>query len=80
MLDKNLLEGFNVNTCTPKPNYVACTEAKQSVEPFDQHSEKETEPGDLTHLDLWQKYDTISINGNQYFLLMVDDSSRFITT
>ena len=80
MLDKHLVEGFNVNTRTPKPDCVACTEAKQSVEPFDQHFEKETEPGDLTHLDLWGKYDTVSINGNQYFLLMVDDSSRFITT
>jgi Reverse transcriptase (RNA-dependent DNA polymerase)/gag-polypeptide of LTR copia-type/Integrase core domain/GAG-pre-integrase domain len=80
ILDKNLVEGFNVNTRTPKPDCVACTEAKQSVEPFDQHTEKETEPGDLTHIDLWGKYDTVSINGNQYYLLMVDDSSRFNTT
>lgn len=80
ILDKNLVEGFNVNINTPKPDCVACTEAKQTVEPFDQHSEKETEPGDLTHIDLWGKYDITSINGNQYFLLMVDDSSRFITT
>ena len=80
MLDKNLVEGFNVNTHTLKPDCVACTEAKQSVEPYGQHNEKTTEPGELTHIDLWGKYDTTSINGNQYFLLMVDDSSRFITT
>ena len=59
--------------------HVACAEAKQAIEPFDRHTNKETEPGDLTHLDLWGKYDTTSINGNRYFLLMVDDSSCYIT-
>ena len=79
MLDKNLVNGFNVNTCTSKPDCIACTEAKQSVEPFDQHSQRESDPGDLTHMDLWGKYDTASIHGNHYYLLMVDDSSRYIT-
>jgi hypothetical protein len=80
MLDKNLVEGFNVNTNTSKPDCVACTEAKQSMEPFNQHSDRETEPGDLTHMDLWGKYDTASIHGNHYYLLMIDDSTRYITT
>ena len=80
LLDHNLVEGFNVDINTPKPDCIACTEAKQSVEPFDQHSEKGTENGDLTHIDLWGKYDTASIHGNHYYLLMVDDSSRYITT
>ena len=80
MLDKNLVKGFNVDINSPKPDCIACTEAKQSVEPFDEPSQRETEPGDLTHIDLWGKYDTTSINGNRYFLLMVDDSTRFITT
>ena len=26
------------------------------------------------HMDLWGKYDTASINGNRYYLLMVDDA------
>jgi transposase InsO family protein len=80
MLDNNLVEGFNVNTRSEKPDCVACTEAKQSVEPFDQHSDRKTEPGDLTHIDLWGKYDVTSINGNRYYILMVDDSGRYITT
>ena len=75
-----MVNGFNVNIRTPKPDCIACTEAKQTVEPFDQHTEKETEPGDLTHIDVWGKYSTTSINGNQYFLLMVDDSCQFNTT
>ena len=80
ILDHNLVTGFNVNKNTPKPDCIACTEAKQSVEPFDQHTKKDTENGDLTHIDLWGKYDTASIHGNHYYLLMVDDSSRYITT
>ena len=80
MQTKDLVDGFNVNTNTPKPDCIACTEAKQSVEPFDQHTDKITEIGDLTHIDLWGKYSTVSIHGNKYYLLMVDDSSRYITT
>jgi hypothetical protein len=80
MLDNNLVEGFNVNIHTPRPDCVACTEAKQSVEPFGQHSDRKTEPGDLTHIDLWGKYNTASINGNRYYILFIDDSGRYITT
>src|SRR5271155_3507432 len=65
---------------TLKADCVACTEAKQSVEPFDQHSERNTEPGDLTHIDLWGKYDDTSINGNHYYILFVDNSRRYVTT
>ena len=35
--------------------------------------------GELTHIDLWGKYDVTSIHGNSYYLLMVDDASRYIT-
>jgi hypothetical protein len=81
MLDNNMVNGFNVDTHSPKPDCIACacTEAKQTVEPFDKHTDKETELGDLTHIDLWGKYGIMSINGNQYFLLMVDDASRYNT-
>jgi transposase InsO family protein len=30
-------------------------------------------------MDLWEKYDITSINGNQYYLLMVDDATRYTT-
>jgi len=39
---------------------------------------KFTQPGELTHIDLWGPYDVQSIHGNSYFLLMIDDASRFI--
>ncbi len=64
----------------PKPSCVACTESKQSVEPFGQPTDWKTKPGELTHIDLWGKYDIASINENYYYILFVDDSERFNTT
>jgi transposase InsO family protein len=31
------------------------------------------------HIDLWGKYAVNSINGNKYYLAMVDDSKQYIT-
>jgi len=50
-------------------------EAKLSEVPYGPTTIRETDPGQLTHMDLWGKYDTASINGNQYYLLMVDDAT-----
>ena len=30
-------------------------------------------------MDLWEKYDTIFISGHQYYLLLVDDATRYVT-
>jgi transposase InsO family protein len=80
LLDHNLVEGFNVNSQSSKPDCIACTESKQSIEPFGSSSDWQTVPGELTHIDLWGKYDVASINGNNYFILLVDDSKWYITT
>ena len=80
MLDKNLVEGFSVDTQTQKPDCIACTESKQTMEPFSKSTEWKTEPGKLTHIDLWGKYSIISINGNNYYILFVNDAERFSTT
>lgn len=32
------------------------------------------------HIDVWGKYSIASINGNQYYILFVDDSEKFSTT
>ena len=79
MLDNNLVEGFSINTRTQKPDCIACTESKQTVEPFSKSTKRKTEPGELTHIDLWGKYSIASINGNQYYILFVDDAERFST-
>src|SRR6266567_5094581 len=80
MLDKNLVEGFSVDTRTQKPDCIACTESKQTVEPFGKITERKTEPGELTHIDLWGKYSVTSINGNYYYILFIDNAERFSTT
>jgi hypothetical protein len=79
LLDNNMVDGFNVDIRSPKPDCVACTEAKQHVEPFPKSTNRKTEPGEITHIDLWGKYAIRSINGNQYYIVFVDDAKRFTT-
>jgi hypothetical protein len=75
----NLTEGFTINKASPKPDCIACIQAKHSEKPFGQHTTRETHPGELTHIDLWGKYEIASINGAYYYLLMIDDTSRHTT-
>jgi hypothetical protein len=79
LLDLKLVDGFTVDTRTPKTDCVACTEAKQSQKPFSKSTDRTTAPGELTHIDLWGKYDVTSINGNQYYIVLVDDAARYTT-
>ena len=74
LLDNNMVEGLEVDTNTPKPDCVACTEAKQNVEPFPKITNRNTQTGDLTHIDLWGKYTIRSVNGNQYYIVLVDNA------
>ena len=53
LLDIKLVDGFTVDTRTPKPDCVPCTEAKQSIEPFNKWTSQVTKPGELTHIDVW---------------------------
>ena len=79
LLDGNMVEGLIVDDQTDKPDCVACTEAKQHIETFPKSTTRQTEAGELTHIDLWGKYAVKSIHGNQYYLLFVDDAKRYIT-
>src|SRR6266446_4556005 len=36
-------------------------------------------PGELTHIDLWGKYSIHSIQGNYYYVVLVDNNSHWIT-
>lgn len=80
LLDKNLVLGFAVDMWTPKPDCVMCMEAKQTEEPYNKHVEQQTKPGELTHMDLWGKYEIRSINRHQYYILFVDDVLQYMTT
>ena len=75
----DLVVGLEVNMKSPQPDCIACIEGKQTEEPYGQVSEKETKVGQLTHTDLWGRYEIKSINGNHYYLLLVDDASRHVT-
>jgi transposase InsO family protein len=75
----NMVDGLKVDLNSPMPDCAACTEAKQFIEPSDKLQKRELEPGDLTHIDLWGKYEIMSINGHQYYIVLVDDAARFIT-
>ena len=77
LLDRKMVDGFIVDKDSPKPNCIACTEAKQHIKPFPKSSIRKTKAGELTHIDLWGKYSIRSINGHQYYLLLVDDAKRF---
>jgi hypothetical protein len=78
--DKQLLDGFTVDTKTTTPDCTSCTEAKQSRKPFDTRNDPARKnKGELTHMDLWGKYDVTSIHGHQYYLLLVDDATRYVT-
>jgi transposase InsO family protein len=77
---KRLIQGFTVDPKTPTPDCTTCTQAKQMRKPFDYKSDKRRRSkGELTHMDLWGKYDVTSINGHQYYLMMVDDATRYVT-
>ena len=79
LLDNQLVDRLHIDVNSPKPDCVACTEAKLSETPYGPMLGHPMKPGKLTHMDLWGKYDVASINGNQYYLLMVDDTVRYIT-
>jgi len=78
LFDKHLVDGLHVDLNTDKPDCIACTEVKLSKSPYGPTIKKFTEPGEITHVDLWGPYDVQSIYRNSYFLLMIDDASRFI--
>jgi hypothetical protein len=77
--DLNLVQGLSVDPESPKLDCVACTEAKQTQEPYKKLMRTKRDPGELTHIDVWGKYDTVSIGGYQYYILLVDDGARYVT-
>jgi len=79
LLDNQLVNGLKIDTNSLKPDCIACMEAKLSKTPYSPASGCLKKPGELTHMDLWGKYDVTSIHGNQYYLLMVDDTTYYIT-
>src|SRR5229473_7325178 len=79
LYDRNLVKGFDVDTSSKINDCTACIQAKSSVQPFKGHHIPCAEKGGITHIDLWGKYDITLIKGNQYYLLLIDDATRYMT-
>lgn len=79
LVDNNMVLGLTVDTQSLKPDCMACTEAKMYQEPYGAATHRDTNPGDLTHMDLWGKYKVTSISRHQYYILFVDDAARYVT-
>ena len=79
LLDKQLVNGFTVDTQSPKYDCEACVQAKQHETSFPKaikNNREPTSPGELTHTDVWGPYSVRSIHGNLYFITFLDDSTR----
>jgi len=79
LLHLSLVDGLHIDLRSSKPDCIACMEAKLFEAPYGPASARDTKVGELMHTDLWGKYDKRSINGNQYYLLLVNNTARHIT-
>jgi len=79
MYELGLVDGFDVDVRTPKPDCITCTEGKLTIKPFNKSATRIKEVGQLTHIDLWGKYDKTSLHGRQYYILFVDNHSCYTT-
>jgi hypothetical protein len=79
MYKQGLVDGFDIDARTPKLDCVACIEGKLTIKPFEKSVTHVQKVGQLTHIDLWGKYDWTSIHGRQYYILFVDYASRYTT-
>ena len=55
----------------------SCQLAKSHRLPFEISTSKAIKPFGLIHVDLWGAAPIVSVNGARYFLLLIDDFSRF---
>jgi len=79
MCCQQLVEGLLVDQTSPIPDCIACIQAKQMVKLFGPLIQRNTTLEELTHINLWGKYNISSINGSYYYLLMIDDATRYIS-
>ena len=79
LYEKNLVSRFIVNKNSPTPDCEACIQAKPTEEPYNQSTESQMSLGELMHMDLWGKYDVVSIHGHQYYIAFMVDAARYLT-
>ena len=77
MYKGGMVDGLLIDTTSAPPNCPACTEAKLDIMPFPKKSNMRTSvPGLLIHTDVWEKAPKTLINGNLYYITLVDDYSH----
>ena len=74
----DLINGICMDQKSPKSDCIPCTEAKLFEALYGPASGVETKVGELMHVNLWGKYEIKSIHGNQYYLLLIDDTAWHI--
>jgi len=71
-----VLQGLDFNKVSQSMPCHICPRAKQHRLPFPSSSISSTKPFDLIHVDTWGPYPTKTVNGQRYFLTLVDDYTR----
>ena len=56
---------------------VSCQLGKQPTLPFNSSESISTDIFDLIHFDVWEPFPVSSIDGSRYFVVFVDDYSRY---
>ena len=79
LLQKNMVNEFEVSKGSTLSNCVTCVEVKMTVDSYKTVLKHYQKPGELTHIDMWGKYEVASINSHQYYIVFVDDTTRYTT-
>jgi hypothetical protein len=78
-VDQKLVESLNIDKTSKQPPCHACIEAKQMVQLFSSEVKRDIKSRELMHIDVWGKYSVISIKGHQYYIVLVDNATRYVT-
>ena len=71
-----LLRKFSYMYSSSDQKCVVCPMAKQSRLPFNKSTHFSTYPFQLIHCDIWGPFSVPSLNGDRFFLTIVDDYTR----
>ena len=69
--------GLLGSVSTENFDFVSCQLGKQPALPFNTSESISTDIFDLIHSDVWEPSSVSSIGGSQYFVIFVDDYSRY---
>jgi transposase InsO family protein len=78
MISKNLVTGIVIESKqAPDPICEPCLAGKMNANPFPSSNTRATKPLELVHTDLHGPFKTRTISGYRYWIIFVDDCTRF---